>query len=332
MARRGVSRLPHEHALSAKYKLLIYIALAAAMAYVVAAVLADGQRVSSALRALGIVGIGLVLGLSCLNYLLRFQRWQYYLGVFGHRLPRLRHLVYYLSGFAFTVSPGKAGEAIRSVHFRAHGVPYSQSVAAVFVERLLDLLAMAVLASLIVIQHRAYWPLIAGVLTIAVALFVMVCRAGTPLTLQAIGKRSSGRIGMIARALAQLLIASRRLLHVRPLAIGLLVAILAWGAEGVGFYIICRALDLHIDSVAATGIYATAVLAGSAAFFLPAGIGGMEATMTSLLTEQGMSVRVALVATLLCRLATLWFAVLLGAFATLLIELKNKAEVQRVIS
>ena len=57
--------------------------------------------------------------------------------------------LYYLSGFAFTVSPAKAGEAVRSLYLRSYGVTYSQSIAALFVERLQDLLAMVLLASLI---------------------------------------------------------------------------------------------------------------------------------------------------------------------------------------
>jgi uncharacterized membrane protein YbhN (UPF0104 family) len=50
----------------------------------------------------------------------------------------------------------------------------------------------------------------------------------------------------------------------------------------------------------------------------------MELVMTTLLVEQGASLRVAIIATLLCRLATLWFAVLLGAAAALTIEFSNQ--------
>jgi uncharacterized membrane protein YbhN (UPF0104 family) len=69
------------------------------------------------------------------------------------------------------------------------------------------------------------------------------------------------------------------------------------------------------------GIYALAVLAGSAAFFLPAGLGGMELVMTTLLVAQGAPLPVAVVATLLCRIATLWFAVLIGMAAALTVEM-----------
>jgi uncharacterized protein (TIRG00374 family) len=85
--------------------------------------------------------------------------------------------------------------------------------------------------------------------------------------------------------------------------------------------LICQALHSHLPVLSALGIYALAVLAGSAAFFLPAGLGGMELVMTTLLVAQGAPLRVAVVATLLCRIATLWFAVLIGMAAALTVEM-----------
>jgi uncharacterized protein (TIRG00374 family) len=114
------------------------------------------------------------------------------------------------------------------------------------------------------------------------------------------------------------------------LLFGIAIGLIAWAAEGFGFGLVC--LALHIEGGVATfiGIYALAVLAGSAAFFLPAGIGGLEIVMTTLLVEQGATLRVAIIATLLCRLATLWFAVLLGAAAAAAVEVSDRSLRTRV--
>ena len=82
---------------------------------------------------------------------------------------------------------------------------------------------------------------------------------------------------------------------------------------------------MNLEPLQAIGIYAVATLTGVAAVFLPAGIGGMEAVMTTLLVSRGASVSDALIATLLCRLATLWFAVLIGLAATGFMELFRSA-------
>jgi uncharacterized membrane protein YbhN (UPF0104 family) len=304
-----------------KRRTFIAVALAIAIGYVIVALATDAEKLKVALLQLGISGCILILALSAANYVLRFLRWQYYLGKFGKTLPTGRHLAYYLAGFAFTVSPGKAGEAVRSIYLREHGVTYTESIAALFVERLLDLFTMVLLASLIVVDHEAYRPLLGGVIVIVAIIMTTVCQPLVPRWLDA---RGVGRIGKLASAVASLLRSSRTLLHPQPLSFGLGVGLLAWSAEGIGFFILCHTLHVAASPTTATGIYAIAALAGSAVFFMPAGIGGMEIVMTTLLVEQGATVRVAVIAVLLCRLATLWFAVLLGIAAALGIELFNQ--------
>ena len=51
--------------------------------------------------------------------------------------------------------------------------------------------------------------------------------------------------------------------------------------------------------------------------FLPGGLGGAEVTMTALLMLNGMDNGAAVAATLLIRLTTLWFAVVLGLLVML---------------
>jgi uncharacterized protein (TIRG00374 family) len=106
--------------------------------------------------------------------------------------------------------------------------------------------------------------------------------------------------------------------------LGIVLGVVSWGAEGIGFHLVCRGLQLPLDVVTATGIYAIAALAGGAAFFMPGGIGGMEVVMTALLVARGAPLPVALIATLVCRLATLWFAVLIGLAAAALLEARSK--------
>jgi uncharacterized protein (TIRG00374 family) len=325
---------------SGKRRTLIASGLLIALVYVVGAVLTDSGRLGDALWQLGWQGCCAVLGLSGINYALRFLRWQHYLAKLGHTLPSARHFLVYLSGFAFTVSPAKAGEAVRSLYLRDHGVTYTESIAAFFVERLLDLFAIIILASLMVIDHPVYRPLLLATSLILLAVLVCVCQRSLPGWLEGRGARlgastsagtsataNAGLRGRIARllvAIAALLRASRTLLHPQPLLFGLIAGLIAWGAEGIGFHIICQGLHIEGGVVAFVGIYSVAVLAGSAAFFLPAGIGGMEFVMTTLLVERGTTLRVAILATLLCRLATLWFAVLIGVGAASSVELATR--------
>jgi len=316
---------------SGKRRTLIATALLVALSYVAVAVITDVDRLTDALGRLGWLGCIAVLGLSAVNYLLRFYRWKNFLSRLGRSLPVWRHLLYYLSAFAFTISPAKAGEAVRSIYLRDHGVTYAESIAAFFVERLLDLFAMVILASLVLFDHPAYRLLVVVSLLLVIFIIVGVCQSSLPRRIEQFSAGHSGRIAQICAAFANLLRSSRLLLHPRLLISGIIIGLLAWGAEAFGFGVVCRGLHINGGVWSFCGIYGMAVLAGAAAFFLPAGIGGMELVMTTLLVERGSALSVAIIATLLCRLATLWFAVLLGVAAASVVELSDHKMRVRVI-
>jgi len=309
---------------SNKRRALILVAGLGVLLYTVAALSTDADKLRMALSQLGWLGSGLVLGLSLVNYLFRFQRWRLYIAELGHRLPTGQHLLYYLSGFAFTVSPAKAGEAVRSLYLREHGVSYPESIAALFVERLLDLLAMALLASLIVLDQLQYWPVLAAAIAVTVGLLLLIGQPALPRWTGRLSARRSGRLSAALAHLTKLLQSSQNLLRPQLLIVGLVLGVIAWGAEGIGFQLICRGLQFDLSPAAATGIYAIAALGGGAAFFMPGGIGGMEVVMTSLLVARGMPLSVAIIATLLCHLATLWFAVVIGLITAAILEAQVK--------
>lgn len=308
---------------SRRRRVLIAVAGLGVLIYLAAAVVTDADRLKAALLSLGWTGTLLVLGASLVNYGLRFHRWSLYVSKLGHTVPRGRHFLYYLCGFAFTVSPGKAGEAVRSLYLREHGVPYADSIAALFVERVLDLMAIALLASLFVLLDHSYWPVLAAALGVTLGLVVFIGRPAVTAMLDRLGSARSGRVAAGLKGIANLLRASRTLLSPKLLSSGLAIGLVAWGVEGIGLYWICGGLGIDTTVTIATGIYGIAVLAGGAAFFMPGGIGGMEVAMPALLVTQGVPLTTAVIAMLLCRLATLWFAVVLGLIAATVLETRK---------
>src|ERR1019366_8827201 len=211
-----------------KRRAIILFAALATIVYVSAGFAVDAPRVRAAIGELGSLGCSLVLALSVLNYLARFARWQMFLSRLGHHLPGVQHLIYYLSGFAFTISPAKAREAVRSIYLREHGVSYSTSIAALFVERLQDLLAMALLASLIVVDSPTYGPLVAGALVLVLALVIAASHRSVPALLERLGARlRRPRLANGAAALVSLLRSSRALLQPRLLLTGTAVGVLS---------------------------------------------------------------------------------------------------------
>ncbi len=262
----------------------------------------------------------LVLGLSGLNYFLRFCRWRWYLTRLGHDLPTPRHLLYYLAGFAFTTTPGKMGEAIRSVYLRPHGVAYADSLAALFVERLLDVVAVLLLGLLVTwFFSDVWWPSVCAAILI-VAIFAAVSSPALRQSICARLDRSrSSRVRRFGGQLRSLLQSSEALLSSKMLAGGVVLGLVAWGAEGIGFYLIVRALEFDVAVPAAIGVYAAGMLIGGLSF-IPGGLGSTEASMVVMLSLLGMDVSSAIAATIVCRVATLWFAVALGFCAFAAVE------------
>jgi hypothetical protein len=60
---------------------------------------------------------------SLLAYALRFARWTWLLRRAGYRVGDGRGFVAYLSGLAFTATPGKVGELLRIRYVAPRGVP-----------------------------------------------------------------------------------------------------------------------------------------------------------------------------------------------------------------
>ena len=290
--------------------------------YAALAAYEDLSRVGAAFIALGWSGWGLILGLSLFNYLLRFIRWHYYLRQLNQSVPAGPNLVIYLAGFGFTTTPGKVGEALRSVYLKRWGVEYSASLAAFFVERLVDLLAMIVIAALALYAFKDMQWLLVVTLALTLAFLWLVHSTRLPILIRRWSAlMHSPRIEVGVNYLLQMLERSAPLLKSTPLQVGFGLGLLAWAAEGVALYVVVQMLGTDIDVLLTIGIYGVSILAGVVTF-VPGGLGGTELLMQFLLKNAGMVAALAVSAVIICRVATLWFAVAIGLACVAWLEIK----------
>lgn len=295
-----------------------YVLIAAFALWCVDAFRADLAQLP--LRALSFSANALiaVAALSLINYLLRIIRWRAYLGRLGYPFPLRTSAAIYISGFAFTLAPGKVGELARARYYKPLGVPLVAVAGAFLVERLMDLVAMAALASLAIATFGRIRSLLwVAVALIAGALLLLAFWPRIVRRLRGGGRPLPQRLARVVANAGQGLSRAGALLQPGMLASGLLLSLAAWGAEGAGLGILASLFPAARVGIAlAAGIYATAVLAGGLSF-LPGGLGTTEAAMTAMLAAGGLQLPDAILATLLCRLLTLWLAVALGWLAVL---------------
>lgn len=296
---------------------IILSTAAAAAAYLIVVLWAGRTEVGAALRMISAGGLSTVLALSTLNYGLRFLRWHFYLRILGSAIPVRQDLRIYLAGFALTATPGKVGETARSLWLQPYGVSVTSSLAALLAERLQDFLAILTLSSVgVALYPRARWLQLSTLGLLLLALLVVYVPSAVEAALRFLGGRGA-RLSVMAARLAQILALARRCLSPRRVPAGLLIGVAAWGAESLGFFVLLRALGMTPTLPAAIFIYSFSTLAGALSF-MPGGLGGSEATMILLLRITGVPLPIAVSATLLIRLATLWFAVAIGVVALLL--------------
>ncbi|MFW9890012.1 MAG: lysylphosphatidylglycerol synthase transmembrane domain-containing protein, partial [Candidatus Thorarchaeota archaeon] len=88
-----------------------------------------------------------MMGLSFLNYILRYIKWQYFLHRIDVNLSHADSFRIFLAGFTLTTSPGKIGEAVKAYFINdMDDTPIAKTVPIVVSERVTDLLAMVLLA------------------------------------------------------------------------------------------------------------------------------------------------------------------------------------------
>jgi glycosyltransferase 2 family protein len=298
------------------WRRLLAVTIAGIAVFAGFSIYADVGALGDRLAGFGWWALGAALALAVGNYVVRFIRWTLYLRVAGIKVPPATSALVFVSGFAFSVTPGKIGELVKSFLLReTHGVPITRSAPIVIAERLTDLVALLLLG---VVGVAAYGVgrgmVIAGAAVVATGLLVL---AWPPLAHRVIRLISRGPLRRFGPRLIEMYDGLIEL--IRPVRLGWATALgmAAWACECLGFALIVAAFPgTDVPLGLATLIYATTTIAGALSF-LPGGLLVTEGTMTLFLVEtaRGVDQPTAVAATILTRLATLWFAVLLGLLA-----------------
>lgn len=302
------------HSMSRNLRIITAIAMCVFAVGPIISLRADIERISFAPFSQSWDLLLVAVAFTLLNYTVRIIRWRWYLARSGHSVTLRFATLTYIAGFAFTLSPGKLGELMKARYYAAIGIPLRDVVAAFSVERLMDLLALVLLTFFVLSQLPHYQGLIsaAGVaIAIVVVLLVFLPSNAAARSFHFPPKLPAQLQGIVLSVL-NLLSSARSLMGIRTVAVGLLMALLAWGFEGLGLGVLSLMFSpTHIGPATCVGIYAVAVLLGALSF-LPGGIGSTETVMTALLVSQGSPMGAAILTTLTCRLTTLWLGVSLG--------------------
>ncbi len=208
----------------------------------------------------------------------------------------------------------------------------------VFGERLTDLLGLLLLALLGVSTWMSKSQQYLVVVGFAACAGLIVAVASRPLVLWVLTlleRLPPKRLFQTAvPKLRELYESTYTLVRPGPLLLGTTLSVGAWFCECLAFYLVTRGClgGQQASLLLCTFIYAMMTVAG-ALVFVPGGLGVTEGGMVVLLAQlAAMPYPSAVVATLVIRVQTLWFAVLLGVLALLLYTRRQSLQVTQVMA
>jgi glycosyltransferase 2 family protein len=215
-------------------------------------------------------------------------------------VPAGRSFTIFLAGLTGTITPAKLGEVLKSgLLRRSYGIPVARSAPVVLAERVTDALGIALLTVLVGLGAAGSLPLVAVTLVLGLTVALLA------------RTRVLDRFARVAEARA----ASAELLGPRLLVGMSFVAAASWFFECLSAWVCVKGLGLDVSLADTTVVFCIATLAGALSF-VPGGLGVAEASMIGLFHRLGgVSKPDAAAVTVLIRLATLWFAVMVGLVA-----------------
>lgn len=289
---------------------------------------------TAALSTFPWIYLPLLFALAFANYVIRFFKWDFYLRHMDIRVERRKSFLVFLSGLVMVISPGKIGELLKCYFLKqVTNVEMSRSMPIVIAERLTDFISLVLISC-------------AGVGFLATGDYIILLAVGAILAsfILVIGSRRLSLfligvlekipyVGKLAGKMHTAYESMATLLKMGPLLVATALSVVAWFCECLGFYIVIRLLGGGASILTASFIYAFGTIVGAVA---PGGLGLTDGTFFAMLQNQAMMSGLPLAkgaagaATMLIRIATLWFAVLVGACVLLLFQ-KHFAGVEQML-
>jgi uncharacterized protein (TIRG00374 family) len=210
-----------------------------------------------------------------------------------------------------SASPAKMGEVLKSFLLKEIlNEPISKTASIILAERLTDLLSLTFLAlvgGLYFHYNNVFIYMVASFFIIliivisnrAIAEHIIMVSAKVPFIRNHISK------------IQNLYESAYILLQPKAIFSILGVSIFSWFFECFGFYLILFNFEHSFSILWSTFVYAFSIIAGAVSM-LPGGLGVTEGSLSLILIKGGIPQVTAIATTMIIRIVTLWFAIILG--------------------
>lgn len=303
-----------------KQRTLISIAFAGIL-YLAITIYLDFDLLLLSFSKFNLLLIPILFLLSLGNYFARYFKWNYYLSELKIKLDKKDSLLIFMSGLLMSVTPGKIGELLKAYLVKTvNKTPVSVTAPIIFAERATDFLSLTILA-LIGAYIYDYGRDAALIITIIIFIGILILTNrklfDSIMSVLSKIKFVEKRIESIER----LYHSTYTLLKIKPLIIAVMISVVSWGFECFGYYLVINNFNAAIDVSWSFFSYSFSTIVGAVSM-LPGGLGVTEGSFLLMLTSKGLTANDAAATTFITRVATLWFAVLVGVVAVIFFQRK----------
>ena len=295
----------------------------AIVVYLSIMILSDWEDLIANIFRINPIVVILAMLLSLANYFCRFIKWYLFTRSLELKIPIKDNFLIFFAGLCLSISPAKAGEAIRAFLLqKTSSTDLSKGLASTFSERLIDLLAVTLLAlgGIFVLglqQSVNYLPILLLIfLGILISVLVFLFDPLYNSLSWVFHLKPWASIGLkIDKFRSDVVITFHYDVFFGSLCIGMI----GWACEAIGLFLLAQNLGIPLTIEASLFIYATSSLLGAISF-LPGGLGVVEGSMELFLANLlVISLPLAGALIILIRLTTLWFGVSLGVIFLIIV-------------
>ena len=260
----------------------LLVALALVLIYVIFLIFSDVDKIISSLTNINKTYLLFAGACWAITALLRVFRWHFFLKKITDRIKFSDSALYFLSGYAFILSPARMGEVIRSPLIeRDFGVPITKTAPFVVIERFYDLLSITILIGIGLVFTEFEKSIILLPLGVLIVIFIIF--------------RNKKLLTAILKKVSKLRIAKKMILNTEEsldvileftakkfFLIGTLTSLVVGLFEAGSIYFLIMGLDYHTSFTDLIVIFHTSNFAAGAST-IPGGIGVMEGGLMGLL-------------------------------------------------
>ena len=291
---------------------ILLILTATIILYAIFLFLADFNLIQEKISNFKINYLPIILILVTLSLIPIFIRWHFLLKNCEINIPLTKSIAVFLSGMAFDITPGQIGALMKSQILKiSSNIPRTKTAPIVFIEKLYDLIGAIIAAAMgIIILGMESYLIIIPILVLTIIFFFMYYRPASELFFKRITKTKY--FSKYVENISEFDKIVQKSTSVKIATICILLAVTYWFIISTAVYYTLIAFDVNtLDYLKVLAIYATSALLGAVSL-IPGGVGIAEGTIAGLLTLEGIDISIALVLSVVIRVFTFWFVVVVG--------------------